>query len=402
MKQITIYERFLSLDRSSVSYEADRCLYSYNKNSTCNSCYTICPVDAIHPGTPPGLDSQACQTCLACLTVCPTGAFQADDSVQDLLICATRLESKKIELVCALHPDPGFGVSQETEAIQVKGCLAGLGAGAFLALAALDIQEVYVRTDACGDCPWGILKERISSQVEVANHLVAQYKDFPLFKLVDTLDADLEVQRPFWKAENPPLSRRDLFRMAAQRSQVVAARALSAGQADHAGQRPGRERRRMNEALQRLGAAHGFPDLEMGEYGYATLRVSEDCTACGVCARACPTGALIFSQAFSKSFSLSFEPANCIGCEICMQVCAPTAIVVSHHTNSLSVFPQETPVLLCEGDLIHCERCSTLFASSAGSTFCSVCQARRSNPFGSQLPPSLKHLQSLIDQRKKS
>jgi ferredoxin len=336
------------------------------------------------------------------LTVCPTGAFQADDAVQDLLICATRLESKKIELVCALHPDPEVGVSEETEAIQVKGCLAGLGTGVYLALAALHLQEVYVRTDACEDCPWGKLKDRISSQVEDANNIVKKFNDGQSLKTVNSLDSNRGVQRPFWKAENPPLSRRDLFRMAAQRSQMVAARALSAGHSDHAGRRPGRERRRINEALQRMEAAQAAPDLGMGDFGYATLNVSEACTACGVCSRACPTGALFYTQTSGSSFKLAFDPLNCIGCDICAQVCAPQAIDVNHHPEAQSVFLQESPAILYEGALTHCERCNDLFASSAGSKLCPVCQARRQNPFGSQLPPSLKHLQSLIDQRKNS
>ena len=41
-------------------------------------------------------------------------------------------------------------------------------------------------------------------------------------------------------------------------------------------------------------------------------------TACGVCARVCPTGALQMETAES-GFQLIFSPQICIGCDICNQ-----------------------------------------------------------------------------------
>ncbi len=99
-------EWLASIDRSSVVYQPENCLHSHSRSSECDACFELCPAKAIQPGKPPLFDANACQTCLACLPVCPTGSFRADDSVQDLLLCATRLESKEIELLCTLHPAP--------------------------------------------------------------------------------------------------------------------------------------------------------------------------------------------------------------------------------------------------------------------------------------------------------
>ncbi len=399
MKQTSIYERLLPLDKSSIIYEAYRCLHTFDKNNTCTSCYSICPLEAIQPGKPPKFNPQSCQTCFACLTVCPTGAFKADDSVQDLFICVSRLETKNIELVCALHQQSDFGASHDMEAIQIKGCLAGLGVGTLMGMAALDLQSVQLRVDNCSNCPWRVLKEHIRSQVKEANHLAGQLKGLQLFNLIDKLDPDSEIRRPLWRAEDPPLSRRDLFRMVAQRSQVTVAKALSETE-DNLVRQPGRDRRRLNKALEIMVATQKVSEMEIGTYGYATLTVSDSCTACGVCARGCPTEALVFSTSSNNSYKLSFKPRGCIGCEICVQVCASKAIEINHHPDLRLIFATEVLIALHEGSLIFCERCNVQFASSTGSKLCPVCQVRRKSPFGSQLPPSLKHLQGLIDKRK--
>ncbi|MBI4200232.1 MAG: 4Fe-4S binding protein [Chloroflexi bacterium] len=43
------------------------------------------------------------------------------------------------------------------------------------------------------------------------------------------------------------------------------------------------------------------------------------CTACGLCATRCPTGALVFKE--EKEITLSFDAARCTGCGACAAVC---------------------------------------------------------------------------------
>ena len=83
--------------------------------------------------------------------------------------------------------------------------------------------------------------------------------------------------------------------MAAQRSQMAAARALNANQPEQAGPHLGRDRRRINEAIKRMAPLERKQPLDLGALDYANLDVSAACTACGVCGRACPTGALSFN-----------------------------------------------------------------------------------------------------------
>lgn len=129
-------------------------------------------------------------------------------------------------------------------------------------------------------------------------------------------------ERPVWNADNPPVSRRALFRMASQQGRLALARGLSKDSGD--GDSPlSRERLRVLAALERLATeetAAAGPRLD--GMGFASVSVSESCTACGTCARACPTDALQF-QKKGMRYRLTFSPQACVGCEICADVLLP-------------------------------------------------------------------------------
>jgi ferredoxin len=382
-------ERLTAIDRSAVLLDTQRCLHLHDRFATCKLCFDVCPDGAIRPGKPPTLDSGKCSTCLACLSVCPAGAYAADDAVPALLNCAAHLETSTLELVCEGHPAAQTGVASESVGVRVRGCLAGLGTGAYLALAALGFERIMIRLDACDQCPWGSLLPLIKKQIGQAGHFLNLWEKRDLLEVVSSIDVGAE--RPLWDADNPPLSRRDLFRRMAKQGQLAMARAMAAGQAATGERRPGRDRLRI------LGAVSHLPQVKVGQnplpesLGFAAVLVSESCTACEACARACPTGALQFERhEADKLFRLSFMPENCIGCEICLHVCAPAAIEVSHKPSFNEIFGQSGAVTLQEGELSRCRKCNAYFAARPGVQLCPLCEFRRNHPFGSMMPPGFK------------
>lgn len=388
-------ERLTAIDRSAVTLDTQRCLHPQDRFATCKSCFDVCPAAAIQPGKPPALDSEKCSMCLACLPACPAGAYMADDAVPALLNCAAHLETGTLELVCKKHQGAQTSVVSESIGVQVRGCLAGLGAGAYLALAALRLERIIIRLDACDQCPWDSLLPLIKKQIGQAGHLLNLWEKTDLLEIVSRIDGGAE--RPLWDAENPPLSRRDLFRMMAKQGQLAMARAMAGEHATTGERRPGRARLRI------LGAVSHLPEIEREQdplpegLGFAALSVSASCTACEACARACPTGALRFERhEADRSFRLSFMPEACIGCEICIHVCAPAAIEVSHKPSFNEVFGQSGAVILQEGELSRCRKCNAYFAAKPGVQLCPPCEFRRSHPFGSMLPPGLKRRGHLI------
>lgn len=292
-----------------------------------------------------------------------------------------------MELLCGIHPDPETGAAGST-GIRVRGCLAGLGSGAYLLLASLGIKRVMARTDACKTCKWATLNMQIERQVSQSRMFLAEWGKAE--SIVCVSDSSEMVERPIWESTNPPLSRRDLFRMMARQGQIAIARAAEDGHV-HQEKQVGRDRLRLLSAVKNLPMEHTPTPFGLKDLGFATLMVSETCTACGVCATACPTQAVRFEKTENeKYFTLTFSAPECIGCDICAHVCAPAAISIEHNPSFEDVFGSGKQFIAREGRLIRCARCRTLMAERPGIQFCPLCEFRRQNPFGSKLPPGMK------------
>ncbi len=388
MNLVSAAERLSSIDRSALAFDARRCLHTQDRSSACQACFEICPVQAIQASRPPVFDAARCAGCLACLPACPVGAYAADDAVRALLACVPRLETPHLELVCARHAQAGLGCRAGVTAIRVHGCLAGLGAGALLTLAAMGLESVTLRTDACAGCAWGKLHARLEEQIAEARQLLSAWGKADLLAAAPTLEDPQE--RPLWDAHNPPLSRRDLFRLASRQGLTSLGRALEPAHTG-AGRQPGRDHRRTQRAVEQLSPASALHDPLLPAGKYAWLEISEACTACGVCGRACPTGALAFSTDPEETkFQLTFAPQACTACELCAHVCAPDAIRLRPAPSMQQVFGAAAAPALRQGALAHCEVCKSVYAAAPDTFVCPACSFRRKSPFGSRIPPSLQ------------
>lgn len=391
MDLLTAAERIASMDRSPLEFKSDECLHVLDKFATCEACFNLCPVEAIQPGKPPTFDNDKCQTCLACLPACPVGAYKAVDVVPPLLNCVARGNFKSIELLCEVHPEADKGPLGSELAIRTRGCLSCLGTGTYLVLLAMGLDEISVRLDACIQCPWGSLRPSIEDQATYAKHIATPW-DYSE-KIISIFDENMveKVERPLWNAENPPVSRRDLFRLSSYIAQPEILQSLSSEQSDIGNISLSQDRRRIIAALAHFPETEPDPELPiLDNMGFYELSISEECTACGVCARACPTNALEFINENNAQFWLLLTPQACIACDICAHICTENAVMFNSKPSFETVFRNEKPIILFQGDLIRCKRCSTLMNAKSSSQFCSTCEFRRKNPFGSALPPGYK------------
>ncbi len=397
MSLFSIAERFSAFDHSTLTLNAERCLHSQDRYSGCKACFDLCPVKAIKPGKPPSLNPDKCGKCMACLMVCPVGVYAADDAVVALLNAVKHLESSTVELLCERNPRAALGVSKASTGIRIKGCLAGLGSGAYFMLAAFGQSHFLVRTDACSGCTWATLPDHVEEQVSQAKQFLEIWGRSGSLVCISDLDTPLE--RPLWEGTNPPLSRRDLFRTAVRQGQVTLSHAIEdLGKVTD--RMPGRDRLRLNGAVTHMPVPRPGNTSSLKDMDFAWISVSEACTACGVCARICPTSALRFGKNETEtSYTLTFSARNCIGCEMCVHVCAPSAMNLDHCPTFAQIFDQDN-VTIHEGGLMKCKQCGTLTAAQPGISLCPLCEFRRTHPFGSMLPPGLKIIKPPAAQKK--
>ena len=388
MDAFNIAERLGKISRSSVVLDSDRCLHSKDKFSECEACFDVCPVKAISQTKPPELNIEDCINCLACLSVCPLGAYRADDAIPSLLRCANRAHVDSIDLLCNYHSNPGDGSNGSELGILVHGCLASLGSAAYLSLALLNFKHITIRDDDCKSCELHSLNEYLQRNVERAQFLLSIWGGCEL-KL--STAGDLEgtaTERPLWNADNPPLSRRDLFRFASSQGRRAVARSLSeeAASSDHL---LGRERMREIAAIDHLLEENpSNQDIKLDGMGYVMLSISDRCSACEACVRICPTVALQV-KCDKRNFQLIFSPRICIACDACQHACSESAIDKDTSPTFQQIFNQGTSIKLFETELNQCEKCGSWIPARPDVTLCSLCAYRRENPFGSKLPSGL-------------
>jgi ferredoxin len=368
---------------ASVAFRADRCLHSLDKYSSCEVCSDLCPASAIQRGHPPKLIAERCQGCHACLAGCPTEAFVGKSELRSLLSCADRLEGRSVGLLCGRNMDQEAQAPDADVSIRLGTCLAALSAGAYLSLMLMGIEKVFVRTDACQSCSCMKAALQIDEQVSIVERLLSAAGRPCQVKLVDGGQLQPRTHAPVWDVRNPPVSRRDLFRMSGIFGKALEVQALgeATGELDVA---TPAERRRMGKTFRAVVSHLPHGDVSLAGLPFATVRVSDACTACGACARVCPNGALRYvTDEEQTRFQLTFNPVACSGCQACEHVCLAQAAHVEAAPTVGDVFATAVPVPLRTGRLTRCERCQSPFAGSPGAELCPACEYRRCNPFGS-------------------
>jgi ferredoxin len=388
MDILSLSEQLAGIDRHLITFDPEACLNTSRRFAKCELCHEICPTDAIQPDHPlPNFDQNQCVKCNACLPICPVGAYKAEDAVLNLLKCVSRFQLHSMEILCEKHPAPAKGAPTTDIAYQVRGCLAGLGPEAYLALFALGAESVIVRTDNCENCPWGSLRPRIESQIREAKTFLHVWEwEGKLSSLSETTENE-EHERPIWNTENLPVSRRDLFRLSSHQGEFVLARELAVDPKSEI-HHPSHNRARLLATIRKLIETNPPScDTVLNNLGFATLTIDESCTACGACSRICPTGALIFeSNTKEKTYRLSFAPELCIDCGVCLHACMPHAITLNSIPSFQYVFGSTKPITLREGGLSRCEGCKAWFASDVGEEYCPGCEYRRKHLYGSMIP----------------
>jgi len=385
MDLLSLTEQMTGMERSPITFLPNRCLHAHVRSARCDACFQVCPVGAIQPGQPtPQFNLESCVLCRACCSICPVSAFSAEDSAYALLKCFVRANVQSLQIFCEHHPASHALSTEFGGAVRVRGCLAGLGAGTYLSLVALGAEQVSLRLDACQDCSWGHLQAFIQSQITEASRLLQPWCFEARILSWMYMTEGEHVEHPIWDVYNPPMSRRDLFKLAVLQERLGEARALVETSMEE-DLHLSRDRLRVTASLRHLLKNHPMSnEMILNDLGFAVLAIDDSCTACGACSRICPTNALQFhADEEDRSYQLEFYPDRCIACGICLRSCTTHSICIQLSPSFQEVFIPRGSRILREGKLIRCKSCKAWISAQPGEELCPSCQRRRDGMYGS-------------------
>jgi ferredoxin len=372
-------------EADTITVQPAACLNARFRAAGCTRCADICPAEAAITVTNghPAIDNDACLHCGLCLHRCPTGAFTRPDGFsRKLARTAAAVPTGPVELVCPQHPAPTFG--QAPYAIQTRRCLAAISAATLLALTAVG-KDILLDDRHCADCPLGVVQPHLAHITAEANSWAALLADAGTVRLQGDQPDAPAATRPVLDATQPPVSRRGLFSVfkshntPATDTQTEATELIKPGRDIAPSDRLPHALPPERAAVLNTLAQHSPSEaIQMATAQLPVIDIQIDptrCTACGLCAKFCPTGALKFLRD-GESFALTFRADYCLGqhCNICQPACPEQAVTTAPATTTPTVLAKRA---LTAGDLGHCDRCHSPIARGPGlPATCFACRPR--------------------------
>lgn len=291
----------------------------------CGLCADACPVAALTLDTREGPAANAdCIGCGQCAAVCPSSALVTDGFALPPALSHAGDE---------IHVDCWRVAAEESTAGTVRvPCLGGITVGWLLSLHDLGVERGIHLIDRghCRNCPAGSGINALLPRVTEARTLL-----FQAGVAIERLPALTSVPSRRPPAPSIPATSsevktsrrgflRELVGSAVRGSDEVAA--LGRAEQDPIVLRDGTaplDQLRTSVALQRIAERHGRP-VPSQSLPQVTLG---NCSAHGICARVCPTGALQRIDTTAGA-ELRYQAARCIACGQCARICPDKAIRV--------------------------------------------------------------------------
>ncbi len=350
-----------------LTLDAGKCVRALSKFSTCDSCLSACPTPAIAIESEklPAINLSLCVGCGACVGVCPTEALELDDfTISNFFF---EFASKSETLVSCRKNVP---------------CLSLLHVEYIIALSSLK-NGIIFDMGHCEGCEIASsCKPLIEAHVEEANYVLeaTQQEARVVMKNVsfensDETEDNENNRRSFFKAinlENVADAKAQFERSVEIATDDFVENFLSSAQIATLREKElGDKRKLLFTALKRVQKPSQYHVVEGESLSFTSQKIfnKETCTACQMCYRICPTGALSSDLRNSK---IDFDPFMCIKCHLCHDVCEPHSLTLSSSYNLKELFEPSVQRLVAF-NVRNCHECGGIFTSLKGEKICRRC-----------------------------
>lgn len=348
-------------------FRVQNCARFRYRYSECRACASACPHEAIALSDAGiSISETDCRNCALCAAACHTEALTAGNLPRlDILRRVLNMRPERLSIACAPSEAPGD---------EIVPCLGALDVAMLATLAANGVEVVLMGTHHCAKCLHGDTAGRM-----ITSHLEA------VAALREAAGTERWAELRVIKAEaagggnvSHDPTRRHLFRRFLGRpAEVVdeAARAIEPQPAPLKAVRFATPFSTVGrELLQRLfdRAGAGAPPLPLHDALFAArVEIAPGCTACEVCARACPTDALQIEES-GLGWALTFKLARCVACGLCLEACQPRVLRYADAMDNVSAAREA--VTLHVFNKQRCRNCDRFFISSEPAEICPICQ----------------------------
>lgn len=303
-----------------VRHAADICAHSSGGKIGCTRCLEVCPTGAINSvaGTI-AVDAAVCAGCGSCSAVCPTGAMRyiaprSDVTVRRLATLLTTFLAAEGERPTLLIHSTGRGEEMINTIARFGGGLPAnvlpiairqptqVGLELLLSAVVLGAVRIVLQVDPEHEEETTALR----SQVDLANRTMAALGwDGERISVTLTGDPDVlsTAVRDDRRVEGIPAIP-DLDVEVTKHELILT-------------------------CLEYLYALRADPTtiaIPLAGAPFGAVLVSNACTVCQACVRACPTGAL---SGNARELALSFEEVRCVQCGLCAAVCPEKAVTLA-------------------------------------------------------------------------
>lgn len=348
-----------------ITLNPGRCVQALSMNSGCELCITACPTEAIVATEQlPAVNLSHCIGCGGCVGACPTEAITLDGFSPTDFFFAFAAEEEAL-ISCRKNVP----------------CISVLSVDHLVALALLK-KGVVLDMGHCEGCEIAATcKASIDARAEEASYLLeAMESDARIVaRNVAYLPPETEAQegdrRDFLRAVN--LKRLAEGKARFEREVETATDELVHHQLDTGMIAQLRnkslpdKRKLLFMALKRTGKPSQYHVVEGDALTFSSQKLldAERCTACQMCYRVCPTGAL---SSDARNAKIEFDAMMCVRCHLCHDVCEPDALTLSPSYNMKEMF-EPTVQNLIRFTVRNCDECGTLFSSLHGERLCHRC-----------------------------